>query len=222
MKKIYMFLICLTTLFVIGCSGENKDNVDSVTSISLGDWLSDKSITELCKVTNIPSKSKIIYSNGYTKGKAEKTNPNILTSEKKRSIGEFGDKEIIFESIEYKLGSGDLDTVSFSVSDSWSKVKKDKAFKKYSDIVVYTVSDSGMLEIYMCLDKKEDKTLGINAKFKDSNINARPKVKMLLNNIDIIEENRKEFKTVSNSKDISQEDSVNVTNENTKNFKVSE
>ena len=69
---------------MVGCNGgkPKKEKVDSVVDISLGDWLSDDTITELCRVTNIPSQAKILYSNGYIEGKTNKDSPNILTKEK--------------------------------------------------------------------------------------------------------------------------------------------
>lgn len=180
---------------MVGCnSGEpKKEKVDSVVDISLGDWLSDDAITELCRVSNIPSQAKILYSNGYVDGKISKDSPNIITKEKKRTIGEVSSKDMIFVAVEYDLDSGDVDTVSYSVSDSWSKIKEDEEFTKYSDNVVYLASENDSLDILMCVDEKADKVLNINANFNKTKMNDKAKVKMLLDSVDIIEKDRIEL-----------------------------
>lgn len=180
---------------MVGCnSGDpKKEKVDSVVDISLGDWLLDDSITELCRVTNTPSQAKILYSNGYVEGKTNKDSPNILTKEKKRTIGEVVSKNMIFAAIEYDLSSGDVDTVSYSVSDSWSKIKEDEEFIKYSDNVVYSTSESDSLDIFMCIDEKADKVLNIDASFNKTKMDDKTKVKMLLNSVNVIEKDRKEI-----------------------------
>lgn len=180
---------------MVGCNGgkPKKEKVDSVVDISLGDWLSDDTITELCMVTNIPSQAKILYSNCYIEGKTNKDSPNILTKEKKRTIGEVASKNMIFAAIEYDLSSGDVDTVSYSVSDSWSKIKEDEEFIKYSDNVVYSTSENDSLDICMCIDEKADKVLNIDASFNKTKMDDKTKVKMLLNSVNVIEKDRKEI-----------------------------
>lgn len=207
MKKGVLFLSCLIAICMVGCnSGEPKEEkVDSVVDISLGDWLSEDAITELCRVTNIPFQAKILYSNGNVEGKNNKDSPSIITKENKRTIGEVVSKDIIFKSVGYDLDSGDVDTVSYSISDSWSKIKEDEEFTKYSDNVVYLASENDSLGIHMCVDEKADKVLNINASFNKTNMDDKAKVKMLLDNVNVVEKDIKELETREGSS-ISQED----------------
>lgn len=193
-KKGVLFLSCLMAICMVGCnSGEpKKEKVDSVVAISLGDWLSDDSITELCRVTNVPTRAKVLYSNGYDRLENNRENSKIITSEKKRSVGEMFSKDNIFVAFEYDLNSGDLDMASYSVSDSWSKIKDDEEFTKYSDTVVYDVEGPDRLNIYMCLDEESDKFLSINATFNKTKMDDNAKVKMLLGGVDILEKESKE------------------------------
>lgn len=179
---------------MVGCNGgkTKKEKVDSVVDISLGDWLSDDTITELCRVTNVPTQAKVLYSNWYDRLENNREKSKIITSEKNRSVGEMSSKDNIFVAFEYDLDSGDLDMASYSVSDSWSKIKDDEEFTKYSDTVVYDVDGPDRLTICMCLDEEFDKSLNISATFNKTKMDDNAKVKMILEGVDIVEKESKE------------------------------
>ena len=215
MKKGVVFLSCLLAVSMVGCNGggngseSKKTDTNSVVDISIGDWLDDDKLVELCRVVNVPSQAKILYTNGHPVDRVIKDDPVIITEEKNESVGNMAAEDYIWLSLEYDMDKGDIDRVSYGVNDSWSKIKDDEEFTKYSDTVVYDVDETDGVNIYMCLDEEADKSLGISASFNKTKMDDKAKVKMLLDSVDVIEKDRKELEPIERGS-ISQEDLKNT------------
>lgn len=189
-----MFLTGLLVLSMAGCNNNNTEgkisNEDSVVDISIGDWVDgEASPKELCKVVNVPTQAKILYSNGYPVDNPNKANPVIVTQEKDESVGNMVAEDYIWLSLEYDASEGIIDTASYSVSDSWSKIKEDDTFTQFKDFV-YKVSETGDMNVYMCLDEESNKALCIDATFNKSKLNDEEKVEMLLETVKVTTEDK--------------------------------
>lgn len=204
MKKGVMFLAGLLVLSMAGCNNNGTEgkisNEDSVVDISIGDWMDgEASPKELCKVVNVPTQAKILYTNGYSVDNPDKDKPVIVTQEKDESVGNMAVEDYIWLSLEYDASDGIIDTASYSVSDSWSKIKEDDTFTKFKD-AVYEVSETGSMNVYMCLDEESNKALCIDATFNKSKLNDEEKVEMLLETVKVTTEDKGSDDDVSEKK----------------------